>query len=422
LGHVHATNGLIAALQLKFDTNRYGDSALLLACARGHLDFVQRLKTFAWPVPRYNNEKRTALHVACDHGHLHIVRWLVEDGFFHPKEERDTDGTCALMLASGGGHLDVVSWLVTVAGCSAKKWDYCGRTAFLYACGEGRLDVARWLVTNAGSCAKSERDIRNMTALLLACSNGHLDVARWLVTSAGSCAKTERDVRHMTALLHASAEGRLDVARWLVTHAGSCTKTERDVKGMTALLHACCNGRLDVARWLVLDMGCDVLETARKGFGPLHFARENQRWAVCQWLIQDVDVQPVRDHRRKRLLLFCFKSSRSGVSVVQTKRDLTFQPIAQAAARAVRFCVHFYLRTNWFYFAWRTVVLLQVVFRQRWQRLRVDWLRAMVNLSRGAASATHALLCDTRMRGCDDGMGKPLRYLSWYGGRVATML
>jgi hypothetical protein len=32
------------------------------------------------------------------------------------------------------------------------------------------------------------------------------------------------------------------------------------------------------------------------------------------------------------------------------------------------------------------------------------------------------LLHDGRMRGCNDGEGRPLRYLSWYGGRVASML
>jgi hypothetical protein len=70
-------------------------------------------------------------------------------------------------------------------------------------------------------------------------------------------------------------------------------------------------------------------------------------------------------------------------------------------------------------------------------RLRAHWLRAAVALSTGAADLVAAghdgfcvslllqlllLLRDGRMRGCDDGEGRPLRYLSWYGGRVASML
>jgi hypothetical protein len=66
--------------------------------------------------------------------------------------------------------------------------------------------------------------------------------------------------------------------------------------------------------------------------------------------------------------------------------------------------------------------------------MRAHWLRAVVNLSRGAANAipaatappaatlVHSLLQDERTRGFDDGQGRPMRYLSWFGGRVAAML
>jgi hypothetical protein len=70
---------------------------------------------------------------------------------------------------------------------------------------------------------------------------------------------------------------------------------------------------------------------------------------------------------------------------------------------------------------------------QRYHPLRAHWLRAAVALSRNiadvasrsvspASAMMHALLCDARMRGCDDGQGRLLRYLSWFGGRVASML
>jgi hypothetical protein len=75
-------------------------------------------------------------------------------------------------------------------------------------------------------------------------------------------------------------------------------------------------------------------------------------------------------------------------------------------------------------------VRAQLDVRRRWRRLRVHWLRAAVALSTGAAEVVSAgmdnlcalLLRDARLRGCDDGEGHPLRYLSWYGGRVAAML
>jgi hypothetical protein len=94
---------------------------------------------------------------------------------------------------------------------------------------------------------------------------------------------------------------------------------------------------------------------------------------------------------------------------------------------------------------------MQVHESQRWRRQRCDWLRAVVSLSCGEAECAvqecavqecavqpvpypdgdgdparsallPALLQDARMKGVDDGEGRPKRYLSWFGGRVACML
>jgi hypothetical protein len=107
-----------------------------------------------------------------------------------------------------------------------------------------------------------------------------------------------------------------------------------------------------------------------------------------------------------------------------------------------------------------SVMLLQVAGSVRWRRLRRDWLQATVCLSNeratvvdDAAAATSsvepdgarkrlrsasmmetepqtvtvtvsvaAMLRDYRMLAHDDGEGRPLRYMSLYGGIVAKML
>jgi hypothetical protein len=68
----------------------------------------------------------------------------------------------------------------------------------------------------------------------------------------------------------------------------------------------------------------------------------------------------------------------------------------------------------------------------RWRRRHSShWLRAVVACGTGAADALRAtvepspvlqLLHDRRLTACDDGEGRPLRYMSWYGGMVAAML
>jgi hypothetical protein len=78
----------------------------------------------------------------------------------------------------------------------------------------------------------------------------------------------------------------------------------------------------------------------------------------------------------------------------------------------------------------------------RWRRLRGDWLRATVELStqqqtheqsetdmetETCETATdvpplHTFMHDARMLAHDDGEGRPLRYLSLYGGMVTRFL
>jgi hypothetical protein len=75
----------------------------------------------------------------------------------------------------------------------------------------------------------------------------------------------------------------------------------------------------------------------------------------------------------------------------------------------------------------------------RWRRLRGDWLRATVGVSllqemhehrdmkrrrvdEADVAPVHTLLHDARMLGHDDGDGRPLRYLSWFGGMVTRFL
>jgi hypothetical protein len=86
----------------------------------------------------------------------------------------------------------------------------------------------------------------------------------------------------------------------------------------------------------------------------------------------------------------------------------------------------------------------QVHNAARWRRLRGDWLRATVGFSSLSSvqqqahldtkqrrldeadvtpvSPVHTFLHDERMLGNDDGEGKPLRYLSLYGGIVTRFL
>ena len=120
------------------------------ACASGDLAWAKT--ELAKPGVRVDGEHsawgNTALGVACVHGHLHAVQWLVEDA------SAGTDvinryGYTPLHLACSCKHLDVMKRL-TRYGVDPRMANRHGETPFWTACVSGYLDIVRWLAMVVG--------------------------------------------------------------------------------------------------------------------------------------------------------------------------------------------------------------------------------------------------------------------------------
>ncbi len=159
---------------------------------------------------------RSALLLACDNGHLDVVRWLVTDAGSDARSEQDDVSfrrSCRRLCVS---LLRRERQRCVLASCSAQE---C-RTALLLACAHGHFDVAWWLVTHAGSDARSERGKVSSRCCCGSFGCAGSDIASCLVSRCGQTG--------FTALLAACERGRLDAVRWLVTDAGSDARSERD--------------------------------------------------------------------------------------------------------------------------------------------------------------------------------------------------
>ncbi len=144
---------------------------------------------------------------------------------------------------------------------------------------------------------------------------------------------------------------------------------------------------------------------------------------------------------------FPFGVSRVGVGCgAQTAEQLAYiDPVSevQGAVRRVgliSFLVHVFC--GCIHFACDAASPAQIDNATRWRRLRGDWLRATIGVSLlqqthehcntkrrrvdkadvAPVSPVHTFLHDARMLGHDDGEGRPLRYLSWFGGMVTRFL
>ena len=235
------------------------NTALHKACECGHLEVVRLLADAggAELVMAVADGNRTALHLACQNGHLEVVRLLVEMGGAELVRAGDNTNSTALHFACKNGHLEVARFLTETGGAElVMAGGDANWTALHLACQDGHLEVARLLVAAGGAeLVKAMVNDTNATALHNACKNGHLEVARLLVAAGGAESVRVGDNTNSTALHFACAEGHLEVARLLIEVGGAeLTSVESD-SNWTALHRACRNGHLEVARFLLKEGG-----------------------------------------------------------------------------------------------------------------------------------------------------------------------
>ncbi len=160
---------------------------------------------------------------AAQHGYLHIVKQLYEQGF------RDVQAVHNPMNAAAGcGHLHVVEWLHKNTKCQASV------NALNRAAGNGYLDVVRFLHTHRHEgCTEYAMDS--------AAENGHLDVVKFLNEN-----RTERNL--VSALRCAVQNGHLSVVQYLHRAAKASELCETDMNGM--FICAVENGHLSIVQYL----------------------------------------------------------------------------------------------------------------------------------------------------------------------------
>ena len=104
-------------------TNRFGFTALHIACEHGWLEIVEYLIVkCVVDIEARNHDDITALILASDRGHIDIVEYLVETGKADTNAS-DSDGCTALHSASDKGHKEIVKYLIRDAHADKDKKD-----------------------------------------------------------------------------------------------------------------------------------------------------------------------------------------------------------------------------------------------------------------------------------------------------------
>ena len=125
-------------------SDKYGDTALMVAATLGKLDIVKCLVELGADLEAKDGAGRTALMMVANWGKLDVVKCLAECGA--DLEAKDMHGRTALMWAATEGQIEVVKYLAECGADVNAKDEWYGETALMKAARDGNLDMVKYLV------------------------------------------------------------------------------------------------------------------------------------------------------------------------------------------------------------------------------------------------------------------------------------
>ncbi|MGH0143026.1 UNVERIFIED_CONTAM: hypothetical protein FKN15_077375 [Acipenser sinensis] len=256
------------------DHNENGHTPLMEAASAGHVEVARVLLEYGAGINTHSNEfKESALTLACYKGHLDMVRFLLEAGA--DQEHKTDEMHTALMEACMDGHVEVARLLLDSGAQVNMPADSFESPLTLAACG-GHVELAALLIER-GANINAQTEETQETALTLACCGGFLEVADFLIK-----AGADIELGCSTPLMEAAQEGHLELVKYLLAAGANVHATT--ATGDTALTYACENGHTDVAD-VLLQAEADLEHESEGGRTPLMKAARAGHLCTVQFLI-----------------------------------------------------------------------------------------------------------------------------------------
>jgi len=206
--------GLSETPEALFDP--YGDSVLHHAVHGGSLRVVQSLLGLGRilvDIPNARNE--TALQIACRRGHADIVATLLEQKA--DPDRRDGNGLTPFLSAVFAGAGEATMDLLIQANANVGVQDDRGISSLHFASLRGDAKLIQWLLQHQATVDLQTE--HGTTALMLAARKGHLDCVSLLLEGQASTVLT--DEAGCTALMHALSAAHSDAAKKILETTSS---------------------------------------------------------------------------------------------------------------------------------------------------------------------------------------------------------
>lgn len=232
-GHAEAVQLLhtLGNANVNISYNRYGDTPLILASAKGYAEVVRILLAIeSIDVNRRGRHGNTALMVAMLEGRDEIIDMLEEVGAEYNIIETN------LIVAAKKGDTQWFEKHLTMHGNILAR-DRDGKTALICACEKGYFDIARSMLEYAAQDESistpgliNAQANSGKTALINACEKGNLEIVKLLLHSLKNSESTDEGTNR------AQLEKSINMQ----------TKSNR-----TALMEACKHGHFEIAEFII---------------------------------------------------------------------------------------------------------------------------------------------------------------------------
>ena len=254
-----------------------GDTPLLLACKHGDIDTVKYLLEEKHCDPKVENlSGELPLHYAYMHS-LEMVQLVTNwDVKIKPPTAYRHSVKHPLLAACSRGALDIVRYLIEEKQCDPNPRDHSNGDLLKYACGCSygseefdtiSIELAKYLVIKC-SCDPMGQGYTK-SPMQIACKQGNLQLVKALTSNNVNCL----DHKGNSPLHVACSYSQVEIVRFLAEEK-YCDQNIRNEEGELALHIACREGSLELVK-LVVSKCTKVDAKTTKGVTPLHLACEH---------------------------------------------------------------------------------------------------------------------------------------------------
>jgi ankyrin repeat protein len=319
---------------------------LLVACQNGHIDVVKILLEHGVDINKASITQDTPLTMACDCGRQDITRLLLE----HIPVLSNKEGQRLFEIVCRKGYPDLLRELLDNSKVNSDMID--SNQLLLTACKNGHVHILNELLTNSKVRIK---DINKNQLLLVACENGHVDILKELLNNQ----QANVDLVYANQLVRAACkQGHLNVLNYILTNlplnipnldvkellfiacSNGCASIVKEIlinpkfdiekmEGNKLLDEACHKGHLDVVKELLTNPKINIYRDPDEEDTSLYIACEQKHARIVKELLKNSEVKVNNTNGLGQSLLYiaCSAWSDSNIESVEALLNNKVHPI-----------------------------------------------------------------------------------------------